>query len=216
MRPGSSMKYFVIAADGQRYGPADIPTLNQWIAEGRINAQTLLGDEAGEPPVVATLVPGLEFGGAQTATTAPSAPVSPAYPTDSLNQPSYVNYPRGGQMVGDVPTNFNWGAFFFTWIWGLNHKAYITLIVIVLGCIPFIGAFVNLGLAIWFGTKGNQWAWESGRFSSIEDMMECQRIWAKWALWWFVIGIVVGILYLIVAVPMMMMQGVRPGLTPGP
>jgi len=39
---GRSLYYFVIAIDGGRYGPADIDTLVQWVAEGRIAAETQL------------------------------------------------------------------------------------------------------------------------------------------------------------------------------
>ena len=92
----------------------------------------------------------------------------------------------GGTLPADVARKFNWGAFYFTWIWGLNHKAYITLLVFVLGCVPYLGSIAHIGFAIWIGTKGNQMAWDSGRFRSIDEMMECQRIWAKWALWVFI------------------------------
>jgi hypothetical protein len=37
--------YYVIAQDGNRYGPADIPTLQQWVREGRIAPNTTLEDE---------------------------------------------------------------------------------------------------------------------------------------------------------------------------
>jgi len=34
--------YFVVASDGQRYGPADIDTLVLWVGEGRVVASTTL------------------------------------------------------------------------------------------------------------------------------------------------------------------------------
>jgi hypothetical protein len=40
--PEEPVQYFVVAADGQKYGPAPIDTLNLWSAEGRITAETLL------------------------------------------------------------------------------------------------------------------------------------------------------------------------------
>jgi hypothetical protein len=36
--------YFVLADDGQRYGPVDVPTLNQWVQDGRIARHTTLED----------------------------------------------------------------------------------------------------------------------------------------------------------------------------
>jgi hypothetical protein len=42
------MYYFVIAADGSRYGPADVDTLVQWTREGRIIAETMLIERGSE------------------------------------------------------------------------------------------------------------------------------------------------------------------------
>ncbi len=54
------MRYFVISPDGQKYGPADVPTLNQWIIEARLNSTSMLEDEAGSR-LVASAVSGLNF-----------------------------------------------------------------------------------------------------------------------------------------------------------
>lgn len=42
------MYYFVIAADGSRYGPADIDTLVQWAREGRLVGETTLVERGSE------------------------------------------------------------------------------------------------------------------------------------------------------------------------
>ena len=42
------MQYFVIGPDGQKFGPADINTLTQWAAEGRLTPATMLEDEFGK------------------------------------------------------------------------------------------------------------------------------------------------------------------------
>jgi len=55
------VRYFVIAADGNKYGPADIPTLNSWIAEGRLVATQILEDEETGARVEAARVMGLNF-----------------------------------------------------------------------------------------------------------------------------------------------------------
>lgn len=53
------MRYFVIAPDGSKYGPADLPTLRAWVAEGRIVADTMLEEEKSRQRVAARMVAGL-------------------------------------------------------------------------------------------------------------------------------------------------------------
>ena len=96
------------------------------------------------------------------------------------------NFSNVYALPPNVKSTFNWGACFFTWIWGLNHRKPETLLAILAGFIPF-GALIA---SIYIGYKGNEWAWDSGRFQTIDDMQQCQVIWAKWALWMFVLSIV--------------------------
>ncbi|MCS6830760.1 MAG: DUF4190 domain-containing protein [bacterium] len=53
------MGYYVIAHDGNRYGPADIATLQQWVREGRIAPNTTLEDEFSGTQIRASLLPEL-------------------------------------------------------------------------------------------------------------------------------------------------------------
>ncbi|GIV15566.1 MAG: hypothetical protein KatS3mg022_1001 [Armatimonadota bacterium] len=53
------MGYYVIAHDGNRYGPADVETLQQWVREGRIAPNTTLEDEYTGTQIRANLVPEL-------------------------------------------------------------------------------------------------------------------------------------------------------------
>lgn len=91
----------------------------------------------------------------------------------------------------EIAKEFNWGAFLGTWIWGLGNKTYITLLVFVAGLIPFVGFIANFALAIWFGVKGNEWAWRNKRFDSINHFNQYQRMWA-------VISIAISVLYFII------------------
>lgn len=86
------MRYFVIGNDGQKYGPADIATLNDWVAQGRVLPTQILEEESSGSRVAAQSVPGLNFPVA-----APQANTPPA------GQP-YGNYyarPGGAPMYGD-------------------------------------------------------------------------------------------------------------------
>lgn len=189
------MRYSVIAADGSQYGPVDIATLNQWIAEGRVLPTTMLVAENGTQ-IQASAVAGLYFGPAAGAP--PAGPASGTVPPGSpeMGHAPYarvgMGYAPGTGLPPEIEKKFNWGAFCLSWIWGLNHKAYLTLISLALGVVNIGLSFgrvstnplgiVGIGLAIWYGRMGNKWAWESGRFATVEDMLACQSIWAKWGL----------------------------------
>lgn len=103
---------------------------------------------------------------------------------------------KDSPVLDIVANRFNWGAFLLTWIWGLGNRAYITLLVFVgtvLSFIPFIGWLVPLGLGIWFGIKGNTWAWQNKKWQSVEHFHAVQR---KWAL----AGVIVLILTFVFAI----------------
>lgn len=55
------MEYYVIADDGNRYGPADLPTLNSWIQQGRLLPQTTLENAATGVQSKANMTAGLVF-----------------------------------------------------------------------------------------------------------------------------------------------------------
>ncbi|MCH7905014.1 MAG: hypothetical protein IH944_10675 [Armatimonadetes bacterium] len=56
------MKFFVLSTGGQKFGPADIPTLNKWITEKRITPETDLENADTKQIVKAGTVAGLVFG----------------------------------------------------------------------------------------------------------------------------------------------------------
>ena len=97
-------KYFVVdTASGQKYGPADVPTLNAWIAEGRMNAQSTLEDADTGERIVAHMVQGLSVG--------PAAPSTGAYGEMPVSYTHLDVYKRQGLSfplrlpagVGDGP-----------------------------------------------------------------------------------------------------------------
>lgn len=119
-------------------------------------------------------------------------------------KPENVNTSGHGsnaKVPAAVAGKFNWGVFLLTWIWGLYHKKYLTLIMIPLGFlvyIPFVGWLIPLGVGIWFGIKGNEWAWQGRRYNSIAQFHESQKKWAIAGIivivLLFVLGMVFGML----------------------
>lgn len=85
---------------------------------------------------------------------------------------------------------WNWGAFLLSWIWAFGHGLSLWGVLgLVVGFIPGVGGLVALGIAIYLGLKGNQLAWETGKYSSIEVLKETEQKWTKWAIIFFVIGL---------------------------
>ncbi len=97
-----------------------------------------------------------------------------------------------------VANRFNWGAFFFGWIWGIFNKVWITAIDFVLWIITIVLSnqhspqqlfssnfiilnilgIIGFGLHIWFGIKGNAWAWQNKKWKNPEHLHKIQKRWA--------------------------------------
>ena len=90
----------------------------------------------------------------------------------------------------EVAKGFNWGACLLGWIWGIGNKTYITFLSLVFSLIPLIGGFIILGLIIWFGIKGNTWAWQNKHFDSVEAFHSYQSKWATASFIIFVLSLV--------------------------
>lgn len=105
----------------------------------------------------------------------------------------FINTSGNGQaaVLPEELKGYNWGAFLLSWIWGIGNKTYITLLSFLVAFIPFIGCLAALGMNIWFGFKGNEWAWQNKHFESIEHFKSNQKKWT-------IAGIIVTIVSIIV------------------
>ncbi len=88
------MRYFVIGDDGQKYGPADVATLNSWITEGRLLPTQQLEDEASGMRLAAGAVQGLNFPVQSAAAQAAATQPGPASNPYAGGQPYQQGYPR--------------------------------------------------------------------------------------------------------------------------
>lgn len=94
-------------------------------------------------------------------------------------------------IIPEEIRGWNWGAFLLNWIWGLGNSVWIAL----LALIPYVGFVV----AIVLGVKGNEWAWRSKKWDSIEHFKRTQSTWAKWGVGLFLFGILFAIVIGIIA-----------------
>jgi serine/threonine protein kinase len=74
------------------------------------------------------------------------------------------------EPVPEEILGWNWGAFLLPWLWLWTNQVWCGLFCFV----PQIGWF----MAIAMGAKGNEWAWKSREWRSIEHFKEHQRGWA--------------------------------------
>lgn len=109
-----------------------------------------------------------------------------------LKQTSELNNSgQGGLFDSSVPVpdeikGWNWGAFLLPWIWPLTNNVWIGL----LCWIPQVGWLMAIAL----GNRGNEWAWKSKKWRSIEHFKAHQRGWAIAGLF---IGIPTAWMYLV-------------------
>jgi hypothetical protein len=101
------MRYYVLAPTGERYGPADVATLNEWAATNRLSPTSKVMEEMSGNVMAASAVPGLTFGPAVPP--APMTPMQPLAPGSIQPQvpPAPANYPRPGYapQYGGTPTD---------------------------------------------------------------------------------------------------------------
>jgi hypothetical protein len=84
--------------------------------------------------------------------------------------PSNVASNQAQAAIPPEVRGLNWGAFLLNWIWGIGNNVLIALLCLV-PCVGFVMPFVLL-------FKGNEWAWRSKRWDSVEHFKRVQRIWA--------------------------------------
>jgi len=102
--------------------------------------------------------------------------VVPSVSPVRLEQPPPLNNSGCGRAydssvpVPDEIKGWNWGAFFLPAFWPLTNRVWLGL----LAWIPYVGWLVGFGL----GAKGNEWAWKSRKWRSVEHFNRHQRGWA--------------------------------------
>jgi hypothetical protein len=71
--------------------------------------------------------------------------------------------------------DFSWGGFLLTWVWGIGNNVWWSFLVFI----PYIG-FLVMPWVLAF--KGNELAWRSRHWDSVEHFKRVQRSWAKAAI----------------------------------
>jgi serine/threonine protein kinase len=74
------------------------------------------------------------------------------------------------EIVPDEIQGWNWGAFFMPWFWLWTNQVWVGLFCLI----PYAGWLMTIAL----GAKGNEWAWKSRRWRSVEQFKRHQQGWA--------------------------------------
>lgn len=93
--------------------------------------------------------------------------------TDNVDQVLLAGTSSLKTQNGPFPNeldHWNWGGFFLSWIWGIGMGNAIAIV---------LGLFTSIIGSIIIGAKGNEWAWSSRKFESIEQFKLVQKAWAK-------------------------------------
>ncbi|MFA6322029.1 MAG: hypothetical protein WCX71_00960 [Candidatus Buchananbacteria bacterium] len=101
---------------------------------------------------------------------------------------------RSGQgknsVVPEEIKGWNWGAAGLHWIWGVWHGVWISLLVLI--------PLVNIVMIIILGIKGNEWAWRSQKWESVEKFKAAQNKWKPWGIVFFSLAVLTIILRLFI------------------
>lgn len=156
--------------------PADLPQRNLRICySDRVTLSTKIAswiDKLIEP------APENRFKSATEALAALESGITPQnYSVQLVNPPKegFINNSGHGNLfdlspVPDEIKGWNWGAFLMPYFWPFSNHVWIGLLCFV----PQVG----LLMAIALGSKGNEWAWKSRKWRSIEHFKAHQRGWA--------------------------------------
>lgn len=86
---------------------------------------------------------------------------------------------------------WNWGAFFCTWLWGVFHKTYWPLLILIVGCIPYVGQVASLCLAVYLGMNGSKIAWNKEVYKDFDSFKRAQRNWTIGGCIWFGLNLLI-------------------------
>ena len=194
----------MIGSDGNSYGPYTKAELTSFISENRITPNTILTDEYGRQSQANSI---LSFGYQSQSYGNQGYGATSNYGGQYGAGHGYGTSGYDGNSSGTGPNavlpmelrGLNWGAFMFTWIWGIAHKTWISF----LSFVPYLGWIMAFVLLF----KGNEWSWQNRRFSSIQEFKDVTKIWNTWGIVFFIINIIGVIIWFIVLIGMGLSSG---------
>jgi hypothetical protein len=79
------------------------------------------------------------------------------------------------------------------------------VISLVISFIPVV-CYLNIFVSIWFGIKGNEWAWQNKKWDSLEHFHKVQKTWATVGLILFLLNIALSVVIVVLGGLVSMMR----------
>ncbi len=94
----------------------------------------------------------------------------------------------------EIP-GWNWGAFLLPGLWCVNNQVWWGLLSWI-GCVPFVPMIGWLATGGVLGAKGNEWAWKSRSWRSVEEFQRNQKHWAiaGFITWGSMVGLITAVM----------------------
>lgn len=101
----------------------------------------------------------------------------------------------------EIKPKWNWGAFSFPLFFGIAHRAYLGLL-ILLAAVPWVGLIFAIIWMIVFGFNGEKWALENpdNQYRDNEEFRKVMDGWNRSGFVGFIIGIVIISILIIIGV----------------
>ncbi|MBP5717698.1 MAG: hypothetical protein J6X53_01800 [Abditibacteriota bacterium] len=112
------------------------------------------------------------------------------------------------KMVPPEAKKLNWGAFWFSWLWAVNHRIYFPLVILI---VPILAVFakgermetivnvlsyiISIPIQVFLLLKGGELAWQRRDFESVEEYVEVQKAWVRWIFYSLIIAVIVCLLF---------------------
>jgi hypothetical protein len=116
---------------------------------------------------------------------------------NSNSQPEPIS-----RTTSEVAPNlgWNWGAFFFNWLWGIFNGVYWPLLMLIPAGLSYrypAASIVSFIMCVILGIYGNEMAWSNKYWRNATEFNETQRKWSIAVLWVigasFAFGIILGL-----------------------
>lgn len=190
---------FYVKMDGEIFGPYSAKeirdlellddilvteaSMNEWLPAGRFDFDDMVKKELGASVNDNGTISRPRY----------DTPMNPDRPVTHTPQSAQYRSPYTSGVPNEIK-GWNWGAFFFSWIWGVCNGVYWPLVLIIINFIPYVGGLISLGATIVLGINGNEWAWKAKSWSSVAEFKRVQHNWAIAVVWVLGISIAIGFL----------------------